>query len=339
MNDFQKARLKLLGLVVLFFIFTTSAVFGIVKVINTLKSEPAAQKNEKTPLPEPQFKTQTPAIKEVKPEKKTEPQKIILDDSKAFRGIRREWKKYRLPKCGILADVTNNRILWSYNADRVVPIASLSKMLTIYMALDIIKKSKGRITLQNRVKISKTSATGREGGFGFMPGDIYTVEDLMQAAAIRSANDAAAALAFYFGNGESNFVKMMNLEVKKLDMKNSSFINPHGLPVKSKDNLSTMNDMLLLSLKMINEPDYMRWVKKKAVKIGEKTIVNTNNLMRKRKYPGVDGLKTGYTRRAGFCLAFSCLRNGRRLVGVVAGFPSAADRENFVTALLNWAYR
>ena len=143
----------------------------------------------------------------------------------------------------------------------------------------------------------------------------------------------------YFGNGESNFVKMMNLEVKKLDMKNSSFINPHGLPVKSKDNLSTMNDMLLLSLKMINEPDYMRWVKKKAVKIGEKTIVNTNNLMRKRKYPGVDGLKTGYTRRAGFCLAFSCLRNGRRLVGVVAGFPSAADRENFVTALLNWAYR
>jgi D-alanyl-D-alanine carboxypeptidase len=77
----------------------------------------------------------------------------------------------------------------------------------------------------------------------------------------------------------------------------------------------------------------------KGAKIGSRTIANTNNLMRKRKYPGVDGLKTGYTKRAGFCLAFSCLRNGRRLVGVVAGFPSSADRENFVSALLDWAYK
>lgn len=337
MNEFQKARLQLLGIIVLFLVFIASVIFGIVKVTAKINRPQLERENKKVILPEPQFVSETKVTK-ITPKAIRKSESVELDASTAFKGIRKAWRKYRLPKCGILADVTNKKILWSYNADRVVPIASLSKMLTVYMALDTIKRSKGTIRLSNRVKITKNSAMGREGVFGFVPGDVYTVEDLMQAATIRSCNDAAGALAVYFGNGEENFVKMMNLEVKKLGMKNSSFINPHGLPVKNKDNLSTMNDMLLLSLRLIKDKDYMRWAKKKAVKIGKKTIVNTNNLMRKRKYPGVDGLKTGYTRRAGLCLAFSCLRDGRRLVGVVAGFPSAVDRENFVTALLDWAY-
>ena len=206
------------------------------------------------------------------------------------------------------------------------------------MAFEAMKAS-NNITLANKVKLIGNSAMGREGGFGFKAGDIYSLEDLIKAASIRSSNDAAAAVAIYFGGTEKKFVERMNIEAAKLGMKKSSFVNPHGLPDKNKDNLSTMNDMLILSMKMINIPDYMRFCKMNGTKIGERTIVNTNNLMRKRKYPGIDGLKTGYTKRAGFCLAFSCLRNGRRLVGVVAGFPSAADRENFVTALLNWAYK
>ena len=339
MNEIEKTRLRLAIVFLSFVIFIFCVIFGAVKIYHQM--HPA-----ETPMPQRLHVEQPQVVKKItknKPAaiiKKTPPKKRIElpDSSRAFRGILPAWKKYRRPKCGILADVTNNKIIWSYNAEKVVPIASMSKMLTLYIALDAVKRSPDLIKLSNKVKITQNSAMGREGGFGFVSGSIYTLEDLMRAAVIRSANDAAGAVAVYIGGSEKKFVEMMNVEAAKLGMKKSSFINPHGLPEKNKDNLSTMNDMLLLSLNILKEPDYMRWAKLKAVKIGERTIVNTNNLMRKRKYPGVDGLKTGYTRRAGFCLAFSCIRDGRRLVGVGAGFPSSVDRENFVTALLDWAY-
>ena len=348
MNEFERARLRLFLTFFLFAVFIFCVVFGIVKVCRQLnppdvnQNQPeiiAAEQNispvkNKAPIEKAVAKKTVPSAKE-----KTDAQEFKLDDSKAFRGILKSWRRYKLPRCGILVDVDSGRVLWSYHADKVVPIASLSKMLTVYIALEEIKKSRGVITLDNKVKITKSSGIGREGSFGFVPGQVFSVRDLMKAATVRSANDAASSLAVYFGNGEASFVKMMNQEAQKLGMKNSRFLNPHGLPAGKKDNVSTMNDLIILSLKLLKNPDYMQWAKMNGAKIGNKTIVSTNNLMRKRRCPGVDGMKTGYTRRAGFCLAFSCLRKGRRMVGVVAGFPSSTDRENFVTALLNWAYR
>ena len=337
MNEFEKARFRLFGVLALFVIFICCSVFCIIKIAAKLSSG----SDEVIALPvmeEPQIIESAVQKNKENPVYAAAPvHEFSFDDSRALRGLLRSWQKFRRPKCGILADVTNRKILWAYNADKIVPIASMSKMLTVWMAFDAVKRSRGLLKLSDKVKISANSATGREGGFGFLPGDEYTLENLLQAAIIRSANDAAGAIAVYIGDGEKRFVSMMNFQAKKLGMKNTTFVNPHGLPEKNRDNLSTMNDMLQLSVRMLDVPEYMRWAGMKAVKIGEKTIVNTNNLMRKRRYPGVDGLKTGYTRRAGFCLAFSCLRDGRRLVGVVAGFPSAADRENFVTALLDWA--
>lgn len=341
MDEIVKARVRLALVTVSFALFVFCVIFGICKIYSRINPD---EPERTAAIEEPKivFKKQkkSPEVVRTPEVEKPKSQNIAagLDRRRTFYGILRPWKKYRLPKCGILADVTNNRVLWSYNADRVVPIASMSKMLTLYMAFDAMKKNSA-ITLANNVKLVKNSAMGREGSFGFKAGDIYSLEDLMKAATVRSSNDAAAAIAAYFGGTEKKFVADMNIQAAALGMKKSSFINPHGLPEKNKDNLSTMNDMLILSMHMIKIPDYMRFAKMRGVKIGPRTIVNTNNLMRRRKYPGVDGLKTGYTRRAGFCLAFSCLRNGRRLVGVVAGFPSAADRENFLTALLNWAYK
>ena len=343
MDEFTKTRLRVFLVFVLFVIFVFCVIFGSVKIYRQLSAADKAdtkktvvnvKKKAVPPKREPQRHNNIPEVK-----KKVVKKEIKFDDTGAFRGILPACKKFKRPKCGILADVTNNKILWSYNADKVVPVASMSKMLTVYIALNAMHRSGNRINLNSRVKLVKNSAMGREGSFGFKAGDVYTVEELMKSAIIRSSNDAASAIGAYIGDGEKRFVYMMNTECKKLGMKNSVFINPHGLPEKNKDNLSTMNDMLLLSLRILNEPDYMRFAKMQAVKIGDRTIVSTNNLMRKRKYPGVDGLKTGYTGRAGFCLAFSCLRDGRRLVGVVAGFPSSVDRENFVTALLDWAYK
>lgn len=340
MNEIQKARLYLAMSVAAFLIFIFCIVFGGYKIFQQLNRTDDTPNTVASQTAQAVSAPRIKKLPEVRIVKKTkvEPSVVKLDDSRALRSFLPAWKRYRRPKCGILADVTNNKILWTYNADRIVPIASMSKMLTLYMALNVMQQSNNKLTLKNNVKLTPNSAMGREGGFGFKAGDVYTLEDLMKSATIRSANDAAGAIAVFFGGTEKKFVAEMNVEAKKLGMKNSSFINPHGLPEKNKDNLSTMNDMLILSMKLLKNKDYMRWAKMKAAKIGSKTIVNTNNLMRKRKYPGVDGLKTGYTKRAGFCLAFSCNRNGRRLVGVVAGFPSAADRENFLTALLDWAY-
>ncbi len=344
MDEFTKARLRLFIVLLLFVIFIFCLIFASVKIYRQLNpaetktEKKSVEKTEKQAVPqfeEPQFNIQSHKKSAPQVEKKVKK----LDDTNALKGILPAWKKFRIPKCGILADVTNNKILWSYNADKVVPIASMSKMLTLHIALETMKRSPNLISLNNKVKITRNSALGREGAFGLKVGDVYTLEDLMKAAIVRSANDAASSIGTYIADSEKRFVYLMNAETKKLGMKNSTFINPHGLPEKNKDNLSTMNDMLILSMNILKQPDYMRFAKLRAVKIRERTLVSTNNLMRKRKYPGVDGLKTGYTRRAGFCLAFSCLRNGRRLVGVVAGFPSSSDRENFVTALLDWAYR
>ncbi len=347
MNEVEKARLRLAVVSAAFALFVFCVIFGICKIYKRFNTVPAsAEKNVQQAADEPRLKSRSvksiPVKKAVQvkknPEKKVE-KSSDFDRSKTFYGILPAWKKYRLPRCGILADVTDNRILWSYKADKIVPIASMSKMLTLYLAFERMQKSGNAITLKNNVKLIKNSAMGREGSFGFKAGDICSLEDLMKAATIRSSNDAAAAIAAYFGGTEKNFVADMNSEALKIGMKNTHFINPHGLPEKNKDNVSTMNDMLILSVKMLDIPDYMRFAGMNGAKIGDRTIVNTNNLMRRRKYPGVDGLKTGYTRRAGFCLAFSCMRNGRRLVGVATGFPSSADRENFITALLNWAYK
>ena len=348
MDEVEKARLRLALVSAAFALFVFCVIFGICKIYQRFNSAPApVENNVQTSVAEPQLKSRSVKksipVKNIetieKTAEKTVENSVFFDRSKIFYGILPAWKKYRPPRCGILADVTNKRILWSYRADKVVPIASMSKMLTLYLAFDMMQKSGNVITLKNNVKLVKNSAMGREGSFGFKAGDICMLEDLMKASTIRSSNDAAAAIAAYFGGTEKNFVAQMNSEALKIGMKNTRFINSHGLPEKNKDNLSTMNDMLLLSVRMLDIPDYMRFAKMNGAKIGGRTIVNTNNLMRLRKYPGVDGLKTGYTRRAGFCLAFSCIRNGRRLVGVTAGFPSAADRENFITALLNWAYR
>ena len=341
MDEIGKTRLRVAVITAAYCLFIFCVIFGICKIYRNLNpSEPRFAPVKETKIVTVEKKNTSPSVPVEKPEvekvEKSGP--LQFDRSKTFYGIRKSWKKYRLPKCGILADVTDNKILWSYNADKIVPIASMSKMLTLYMAFEAMNAS-NKISLGNKVKLIQNSAMGREGGFGFKAGDIYSLEDLVKAATIRSCNDAAAAVAIYFGGTEKIFVDKMNAEAAKLGMKNTFFVNPHGLPDKKKDNLSTMNDMLILSMKMIDIPEYMRFCKMKGAKIGSRTIANTNTLMRKRKYPGVDGLKTGYTKRAGFCLAFSCLRNGRRLVGVVAGFPSSADRENFVSDLLDWAYK
>lgn len=246
------------------------------------------------------------------------------------------------PRAGILIDLNTNEVLWAYNQEKKIQIASISKIMTMLLALEEIKYGNRNITLDSQVKASRHCAAIRVGAMGLTPNKVYKLEELMQAATIRSANDAAAQVGeFIGGNSLANFITMMNQKAASLKMKNTFFINPHGLPEGKNDNISSVLDVAIMANEILRFPDYMKWAKTYQIFVvnNTKEVTNTNNLVRKRKTPGVDGLKTGYTVRAGYCLAFSCIRDGRRMLGVITGFKSTRSRDDFAELLLNWGYK
>ena len=208
MDEVEKARLRLALVSAAFALFVFCVIFGICKIYQRFNSAPApVENNVQTSVAEPQLKSRS--IKKSIPVKnietiektaeKTVENSVFFDRSKTFYGILPAWKKYRLPRCGILADVTNKRILWSYRADKIVPIASMSKMLTLYLAFEMMQKSGNVITLKNNVKLVKNSAMGREGSFGFKAGDICMLEDLMKAW-----SEASEAMKYYYDTLKKN---------------------------------------------------------------------------------------------------------------------------------------
>jgi D-alanyl-D-alanine carboxypeptidase (penicillin-binding protein 5/6) len=171
------------------------------------------------------------------------------------------------------------------------------------------------------------------------PGEQMSVHDMLKGVAIASANDASVALAEFLGGTETNFVRMMNQRALQLGMKNTQFQNANGLP--ANNHYSSAYDIALLSREILKYPlitkftgiyqDYLRQGSKKPF-----WLVNTNKLV--RYYQGVDGLKTGYTSEAKFCLAATAKRNGMRLVSVVMGEPDAKTRNAEVAGMFDYAF-
>ncbi|MGN1359906.1 MAG: D-alanyl-D-alanine carboxypeptidase family protein, partial [Kiritimatiellia bacterium] len=168
--------------------------------------------------------------------------------------------------------------------------------------------------------------------------------------AIKSANDAAYLISEYFGGGDvASFVARMNERAKELGFSGTRFVNAHGLTdsASGENSVSTPEEMVLLGERLLEYPKLMEWfgtpMDHFTYPTSGKTIelANHNKLVRPR-YPGVDGIKTGYNAQSGFCLTVSCLRNGRRLMACVMGFPSAKDlktgRDPFARKLLDWGY-
>ena len=164
----------------------------------------------------------------------------------------------------------------------------------------------------------------------------------MKAVTIKSANDAAVQVAEFIGGDVDSFVNRMNLRAQTLGMTNSHFVSPCGLPDKKKGNsLSCARDMVVLAEQLLEYPDVMRWstTKQDFIREGEKkTMLTTTNKLVNPRWPGVDGLKTGFINASGYCLTFSVLRDGRRIVGCVTGFKSARDRDRFSRKLIDWGY-
>ena len=242
-------------------------------------------------------------------------------------------------RSGIIVDMDTRKVLWEKNSSRAVPIASMAKMMTMLLVMEQLDK-RTDISVSTPVPVTKTARNVPRTGVLFLaPGESFTVQELMIATAVKSANDAATLLAEYFGGSVPLFVKMMNDKALQLRLQNTTFINPCGLPENKRNSLGSAADMVMLGEQLLQYPLLMQWcnLKSSSIRDGKTVFVNTNKLVNPR-YPGVDGLKTGYIRAAGSCLTFSAVRNQRRIMGCVTGFKSSRERDRFCRRLLDWAY-
>ena len=242
-------------------------------------------------------------------------------------------------RSGIVVDMDTRRVLWEKNSSRPVPIASMAKMMTMLLVMEQLEK-RPQIGLNTPVTVTQTARNvPRTGVLYLAPGEQFTVQELMIATAVKSANDAATLLAEYFGGTVPVFVAMMNRKAQVLKLRQTSFLNPCGLPSNNQNSLGSAADMVMLGEQLLQYPVLMQWcnIKSASIRNGKTIFVNTNKLVNPR-YPGVDGMKTGYIRAAGSCLTFSALRNGRRIMGCVTGFKSSRNRDYFCRRLIDWAY-
>ena len=270
-----------------------------------------------------------------------------LDFSKARHG---NLSAKEVPNCssvrsGIIVDMDTRKVIWEKNSNSKVRIASMSKMMTLLLAFEHMEQ-KEDLSLNSIISIDKSVVANvpRDGVIWLDNGEKFPFKDIITAAAVKSANDAAYVISKVVANNEKDFVRKMNQRAAELALTSTRFVNSHGLPNRrGVDTLGSAKDMVLLGERLFEYPVLMDIIKLPGATIREgkkKTVYrNTNTLMKSKNISGIDGLKTGYTRAAGFCITFSVLRNGRRFIGCVTGLPSAKDRNTFCANLIEWAYR
>jgi D-alanyl-D-alanine carboxypeptidase (penicillin-binding protein 5/6) len=234
----------------------------------------------------------------------------------------------------LLVDMHSGQTLVSRNADRKIEPASLTKLMTAYLVFDALKQ--GSLKLDEAATISEP-AWRAEGSRMFVKvGSQVPVEDLIKGMIVQSGNDATIALAEAVAGDEGAFAELMNRQAAKLGMKRTHFVNSTGLPDPA--HTTTAEDLALLAQAIIRHfPEYYRWYSLKEFTYNNITQPNRNRLL--WADPNVDGVKTGHTESAGFCLIASAKRGERRLLSVVTGTASDAMRAAESQKLLNWGFR
>lgn len=237
-------------------------------------------------------------------------------------------------KAQIVMDMRTGKVLYARDADRRLHPASLTKLMTLYVAFEAIRN--GEISEGTRVRISRNAAAEEPSKIGYKPGSRVRFDHLLRAAAIKSGNDAATAIAEAVGGSESAFIRRMNATAKRLGMKNTTFRNAHGLTASG--HLSTARDMAILSRHLYFDFDgYWPLFSRLEAYVGIKKVRHTNRRLL-TGYRGADGLKTGYTRAAGWNLAATAKRRNKHILVVVFGEPNPAARHARVTKLLDLGF-
>jgi len=233
-----------------------------------------------------------------------------------------------------LFDFNSGRVLAEKEPDKRVAPASLTKIMTVYVVFNELKA--GHLKLDEKVTISQNAwETGGSKMFVEVNKQV-SVEDLLQGVIIQSGNDASVALAEHVAGSEQTFATMMNEQAARLGMNNSHFENSMGLP--TPNHYSSARDLAILARSLIREfPEYYRWDSQKEFTYNGITQQNRNQLL--WRDPSVDGIKTGFTDDAGYCMVASAKREDMRLISVVMGTASAAARANESQTLLNYGFR
>lgn len=239
-------------------------------------------------------------------------------------------------KSAILVDVSSGQVLAAKNEhERLFP-ASVTKIMTLLLVMEAIDS--GKLNLNDTVTASATAASKGGSQIWLKEGETMTVDELLRATAIYSANDACEALGEHLAGSEDAFVAMLNDRAAQLGMKNTHFDNCSGLDDATDTHLTTAYDVALMSVELLRH-DLIRkyttvWMD--SLRNGATQLVNTNKLI--RFYQGATGLKTGTTSKAGCCVSASAEREGTHLVAVIMGSPTSDDRFNSAKALLNWGF-
>ena len=240
-------------------------------------------------------------------------------------------------KSGIIMEPTTNKIIFEKNSHEHLEPASMTKMMTLLLTFEAIDN--GKISLDDMVHISKAASSMGGSQMFLEENSNIRLEEIIKGVSIASANDGAVALAEYIGGSVENFVNMMNQKVADLGLTDTHFANPHGL--HADNHYSSAYDMAIIAANLISHEKILEYTSIYEDYFnkpdGSRTwLVNTNKLT--RYYEGVDGLKTGYTKEAGYCLTATAKKNNIRYITVLMGEPTSDLRSSETTSMLNYAF-
>lgn len=240
-------------------------------------------------------------------------------------------------KSAILIEPTTLRVIYDYNSEEKLPPASMTKIMTLLLIMEDVDN--GIINMDDMVTISSNAANMGGSQVFLQEGMQIKVSELIKSVAIASGNDAAVALAEFTSGSTSSFVDRMNQKVSDLGLSNTHFDNVHGLD--SETHYSTAHDMAIIASNLIKHTKILEYTSLYEDYLnkpdGTKTwLVNTNKLV--RYYDGIDGLKTGYTGNALYCLTATGVRNNIRLLSVVMGSDTSEHRSNDTISMLNYGF-
>ena len=240
-------------------------------------------------------------------------------------------------KSAILIEKDTGSIIYDKNKDERLSPASMTKIMTMLLIMEALDEK--RITLKDKVRTSEYAASMGGSQIFLEPGEEMTVEEMLRGIAIGSGNDASVAMAEKIAGSEEEFVKKMNAKAVELGLKNTKFQNCTGLP--TTDHYSTAYDMAMMAKELLKHEEITKYTSLYESYLREDTdkkfwLVNTNKLV--KFYPGVDGLKTGFTHQAKYCLTATAKKDNLRVIAVVFGAENPKERNNQVTKMLDYAF-
>jgi D-alanyl-D-alanine carboxypeptidase (penicillin-binding protein 5/6) len=237
----------------------------------------------------------------------------------------------------VLMDADTGTIILNKNMDEKLPPASITKIMTMLLIMEALEQ--GKIKMDEKVSTSEYAASMGGSQIFLQAGEEMTVQEMLKGIAMASGNDASVAMAEKLAGSEENFVQMMNERAQQLGMKNTNFVNCNGLP--AANHYTSAHDIAIMSQELLKHGDitkftgvYQDYLRKDSA--NPFWLVNTNKLV--RFYSGADGLKTGYTAEAKFCLSATAKRGNLRVIAVVMGEPNTKTRNAEITKLFDYAF-